>query len=123
MNNTELGSNLIPQYTDFNIRFSNITRDGSGFAFNTVGAWIFGMASGFTGSTPNIIKSSTGTVSSGDFTIDSVGKNVTVSVRASELNYNKGTFYVALWADTSGNRITHNQKYINIFQQLRPTGV
>jgi hypothetical protein len=122
MTNTELGTNLVPQYTNFNVKFSNITRDGSGFAFNTVGAWIFGMASGFTGGVPNVIKASTG-VASGDFTIDSVGKNVTVAVRANELSHAKGTFYVALWADTSGNRITHNQKYINIFEQLRPSGV
>lgn len=118
---TELGLNQIPQHTNFNIRFANITRDGSGFPFNTVGAWIFAMHNSLSG-TPTILKSSTG-VASGDFSIDSVGKNVTVAVRPSEFSYGQGEYFVALTASTSGVRNSHLSKTIHIVPQISTTGV
>lgn len=122
----ELGLNIIPRWSDFNVRFQNITRDGSGFAFSTVGAWIFVMGSG---ENPErslntlLTKTSTG-VASGDFAIDNTNKNVTVTVRASEIGNGFGTYYVALFTQTSGIRNSHaDKKFVTIYNQLCPTGV
>ena len=122
MSNLEIGSNFIPQNTNFRIRFEPVTRDGSTFAFSSVGAWIFALSPSFTG-TPLILKSSTGTLSSGDFTIVSPSSSVSVLVRASELSNGFGTYYINLYADTSGSRITHLQKSITVQQSLSTSGV
>lgn len=123
---TEQGFNLISRYANFNVKFDNITRDGSGFSFSTIGSWIFALASGNVNgnlySNPVILKSSTG-VSSGDFSIDSVNKSVTVAVRPSEISYGYGQYYVSLIADTSGVRTRHLPKYITIVNDICPTGI
>lgn len=121
MSATELGLNFVAQYSNFNVNFTNITRDGAPLNFNTVGAWIFTMGPSLD-SAPTITKASTG-VASGDFTITPAASSVAVGVRASEFNYGHGNYYIALWADTSGSRISHREKYLTVFKQLSPTGV
>ena len=118
---TELGLNVIPQYSNFSVSFQGVVRDEMALNFNTVGAWIFVLSPQVTG-TGYILKASTG-VASGDFTIDSVNSNVTVSIRASEINNDYGQYYVKLFAATSGNRITHRQKFITIERGLSSSGV
>ena len=121
---TELGANFISRYSNFNVKFENITRDGSGFSFGTVGAWIFAMATGTVNSfsSPIILKASTG-VGSGAFTIDSVAKSVSVAVTPSEISYGHGQYWVSLIADTSGVRTRHSPKYITIQNDICPTGI
>ena len=123
MTTDELGINYIPRYTDFNIRFSNITKDGVALNFSGVSSWIFGMSTAITG-TPIVLKASTGTATSGDFSLDYANRNVTVRVRASEISHGVGTHYLSLWANTSGMRISHDSmKYVTIFDTLCPTGL
>jgi hypothetical protein len=122
MSATELGLNLVAQYSNFNVRFDDITKDGTALTFSTVGVWKFGLADSLSG-VPIIMKSSTGTLTSGDFVIDSVNRRVTVGVRASEFSYGQGQYYVALWAVTSGVHISHREKYLTIFPQICPTGL
>lgn len=121
---TEIGSNFIQRYANFNVKFENITRDGSGFAFNTVGAWIFALATGNVNSfsNPIILKASTG-VGSGAFTIDGTAKSVSIAVTPAEISYGYGQYFVALFADTSGVRTTHLPKYITINNGICPTGI
>ncbi len=117
----ELGLNIIPQYTDFNIRFTNVTRDGSALNFSGVNRWIFAMSNQLTG-TPTVLKSSSG-VASGDFAFDYQNRVVTVGVRASEISNSNGQYFASLYAEISGKKITHRQKYITIEPQMNPTGV
>lgn len=119
---TELGLNLVAQWSNFNVRFSDITKDNEAFSFDTVQHWQFGMAESLSG-TPLIMKSSSGTLTSGHFSIDDVNKRVTVAVRPSEFNYGHGQYYVSLWAVTSGVYITHDRKYLTVFPQICPTGI
>lgn len=116
----EAATNLIPQYTNFGIRFSPITQDGSSFNFNTVQGWIFMMGRQFP--VPQVSKSSTGTAS-GDFIISSGTATITVNVRASEIANGYGTFYVSLQPFASGRTIGHTQKWITIQQGFQPSGV
>lgn len=119
---TELGLNLVAQWSNFNVRFSDITKDGEVLSFSTVQSWRFGMAESLSG-TPLIMKSSTGTLTSGDFVIDNITKRVTVAVRPSEFNYGHGQYFVSLWAITSGVFISHDRKYLTVFPQICPTGI
>lgn len=119
---TELGLNLVSQWSNFNVRFDNITKDGAVLDFTTVQHWRFGMGASTTAA-PTIMKSSSGTTTSGDFVIDNVSKRVTVAVRPSEFNYGYGQYYVSLWAVTSGVFTTHQNKYLTVFPQICPTGL
>lgn len=121
MPDTEIGFNLVPQYTNFTVRFGSITKDGSALSFSTVGHWVFTAAPSTSTYPPTITKWSTG-VASGDFTINGSTRNVDVLLRASELSNMYGTLYVNLYAVTSGNPISHTSKYITIQKQVRPSG-
>jgi hypothetical protein len=117
----EIGFNLIPQYTDFNVRFDNITKDNVPLNFGTISYWIFTLGTA-TSATGLVTKVSNG-YASGDFSIPAGSGYVSVAMRASELSYGKGQYYVALFADTSGSKISHSEKYLTIHAQVRPSGV
>jgi hypothetical protein len=119
---TELGLNLVAQWSNFNVRFDNISKDGDTLDFNTVQNWRFGMGTSPTAA-PLIMKSSSGILTSGHFVIDNITKRVTVAVRPSEFSYGYGQYYVALWAVTSGVFTTHQNKYLTVFPQICPTGI
>lgn len=119
MSSSELGLNVIPQYTNFSVGFNNITKDDAALNFNTVGAWVFALSSVPTG-TPQVLKQSTG-VASGDFTINGGARSVTLAMRASEINNGHGQYFVKLFAYTSGVYTTHRMKFITIEEGLSPT--
>lgn len=124
MADSEIALNIIPQYSNFIVEFDNITIDGTPITMSSVTAWIFalGYKPTKTSTTPLLVKTSTGT-SSGDFVINNVLRQVKVTVRASELSNVNGEFAVALFRDSSGSRISHEQKYFTIQPQLQPSGV
>lgn len=120
--NNEIGNVIIPQHTNFAIKFDHITLDGNSFNFNIATGWIFAMHSAISG-TPLILKASTGVATSGDFSIDSTNKTVTVLVRASELSYGYGEYYSQLTMASSGNRLSHMAHYVHIRPALSTSGV
>ena len=105
------------QNSDFQVVFSPVTMDGGPLYFPNVTGWFFSVGSGFP--TPFLRYNSV--ANSGQFIIDPTGKTVSVAVpfttfSASGGSY--GTYFVALYAATSGNYITHKQQSIVIQQQL-----
>ena len=118
MTTTELGLNQVSQYTDFNVKFSNITKDGSPLNFTTVGTWIFTM--GATLSQTGVISKSTTGVASGDFSVVAASSYVSVGVRASEFGSGYGQYYCSLFAQTSGRRISHSPVSLHVVPQIQP---
>jgi hypothetical protein len=119
----ELGTNIVPQYTDFNVKFTNITKDGTALNFSGVSAWIFAMSQDVATQPPTVLKASTGLVTSGDFLIDTANRTVTVSVRSSEIGALPGTWYTLLSAQVSGKRIGHRKMFITVEKQIATTGL
>jgi len=113
--------NIVPENSDVVIRFTNITKDGAVFDFNTVEEWWFALGRNVDDS-PLIVKNSTGVLTSGDFDIDNTEKIVSVNLYHSELStasgVGNGVYTIALFAETSGIRNTHLQKKLQIQQQI-----
>jgi hypothetical protein len=110
----------IPQNSDFQVVFSNITLDNNNLYFPSVSGWYFSIGSGLAPSEPLLRLNSFN--HSGNFTIDSGNRNVGVSISASSFAASGGSYgkyYVALWAFSSGNYLGHLQQTINIQQQLK----
>lgn len=116
----ELGLNIIPRYTDFSIEFVPITLNSEILPFTGVGKWIFSMGSDIN-AVPSIVKNSAGTPA--DFIINTGTYSVTVRVRANEISNGYGTYYVGIFAETSGAITGHTSKFITIDRNIRPTGV
>lgn len=125
----EMGINLVPQYCDFNVVFRNITKDGSALNFNTVANWVFVLASSVQDS-PVIYKTCNASGTSGphvsSFIVDTTNRTVTVSVEPSgsnSLNNGFGTYFTALYAETSGKFLGHLQKYLTIQPGIRRSSI
>lgn len=119
----ELGTNIVPQYTDFNVKFTNVTKDGAALNFAGVSAWIFAMSQDVATQPPTVLKASTGLVTSGDFLIDTANRTVTVAVRSTEISALPGTWYTLLSAQVSGKRIGHRKMFITVEKQIATTGL
>lgn len=116
----ELGTNFAVQYTDFSIKFENITKNGAAFNFSEVGKWIFSMGKNVS-SVPVYVKNSSSDANL--FIINTGNQSVTVRVNSTGISNDYGQFYVGLFAETSGSITGHLSKYITIEQNIRPTGV
>jgi hypothetical protein len=112
-------TNIVPEHSDFNVVFSSITKDSTALTFSTVGLWRFAIGSDIDGA-PLLHFDSVN--NSGLFTISSGTRTVSVFISSTGFQASGGTdgrYYVALWAETSGSPITHEQKTIMIEKQLR----
>lgn len=114
-------ANIVPENSDVTIKFTNITKDGVTFDFNTVESWWFAMGRDPDAS-PLVVKNSTGVDTSGHFEVDNSEKYVAVSLLRSELSASSGvgdgTYTIALFAETSGVRHTHLRKMLQIQKQI-----
>lgn len=113
--NSEVGQNYIPQYSDFKIKFSGITKDGDTLNFSEVSRWDFAIGQTLSSSPILALNSST---NSGNFVINSGSRFVTVTVNASGINSGYGQFYTALYAKQGSGYITHLIKYISVMPGL-----
>lgn len=117
----ELGINLIPQYTDFNIKFQNITLNSNTFLMQNVGKWIFAM--GTAPGAASLVKNSSNNAADFIVATGDADRYVQVAVRASEISNGNGTYYVGLFSEVSGSITGHLSKYISIDRNIKPSGV
>lgn len=106
---------FIPQYTDFNLRFTDITLNGGNINITgNVDNWKLVISKGSPTSNPIISKmanndGTTGT-DAADFTVDISNRIVSVAVYASgDLAFGHGLYYANLYAEKDGNYFTHRQ--------------
>lgn len=118
----EIAINVIPRYSDFVVSFPALTRNGVAVDFNTVGGWRLVIASGMD-LTPTVIKmnGSGHVATNAAFTIATGTRTVTVAVSSVELGHRVGTYFVNLYAETSGTRVGINQMYFYIQNQVPPS--
>jgi hypothetical protein len=110
---------VIPQHSDFQIIFGPVTLNGGSFYFPTVTEWKFSIGPDLDGE-PLFRKSNL--THAADFTIDPTGKTVAVKILSTGFEASggsHGTYYVALYALSSGNLMTHQQTSIVIQNQIR----
>ena len=112
----------IPSQSDFSVAFSGITKNGVNLDFGLVGQWRFVLASGI-GLTPTVIKiNPTGNlVTHAAYTISTGTRVVTVFVSGVEISNYVGDLYTQLYAETSGNRITHLSQYFTTTVVVPPS--
>lgn len=116
--NNEVGQNYIPQYSDFKIKFSGITKDGEPLNFSEVTRWHFSIGQTLSSSPILALNSST---NSGSFVVNSGSSYVTVTVGATGIANGYGQFYTALYAQQGSGYITHLIKYISVMPGLPRT--
>lgn len=120
---TKQAKAIIPQYTDFNLRFTDVSLDGNNLNMNGVTKWVFAMDAVSGNPSPQVLKSSIGTTTSGQFYVDTVNDTVTVAVPASDFNYGNGTYWVNLAAVVSGKRVSTRSMNVFIEKGFALTGV
>jgi hypothetical protein len=106
---------FIPQYTDFNLSFTDITVNGGNINISTqVDSWRLVIAKGSISNAPIVSKVANNLGDSGadaaDFTVDVSNRIVSVAIRSSgDLSFGHGLYYANLYAVKDGEFFTHRQ--------------
>lgn len=113
-----MATEIIPRYSDFTVRFKEITLDEGVLDFATVSGWFFSLGQDINGA-PLIAKNSINNPS--DFTVDPIGYNVGVFITSTGLRSSggiDGLYYAALWANISGRYAGNLQTTFTIQPQI-----
>ena len=99
---------VAPQHSDLDLIFDSLNVDD----FNIVDNLIFSIAKSSPSSTP--VKIISQDVDPSRFVVDNVAKSVVVTLLAQDINNDSGKFFMNLYVESGGKRITHLTKELNI---------
>jgi hypothetical protein len=108
-------ASIAPQHSDLDIIFDPVKfNDLTDIDLSAVDKFVFSIAKSNPGQSPKKILDSSVPADASRFVVDNVNKQVTVTLLSIDINNDFGKFFINLYAYSSGRRVTHLTKELDI---------